>query len=165
MKLEQYTPEDHAIMIKMIADFWRIHDAFLNRELDISAYEAQSEKDLQQFNEGKNTLYLAKEAQEVIGFLVLEARGDEVCWINELYVQPEKRGQGYGTAMLEACKTLACQQGYEAISIDVVLRNEAAIRLYQRSGFDTLSLVTLRHDFHDSQRDRTVDLLDFHFKY
>lgn len=62
-------------------------------------------------------------------------------------------------------KDMILEEGYEALSIDVVPRNDDAIRLYQRLGFDALSILTLRQELKESHRDKECEILGFRFKY
>ena len=69
--------------------------------------------------------------------------GGEVCVIDELYVAAEARGQGHGTALMNA---LAAGQGPwpgapAAVSLEVRPDNTRARALYERLGFQGKNLV------------------------
>ena len=51
--------------------------------------------------------------------------------IDDLYILPEYRGRGIGTAMVEKC----CAETEKPVYLYVFRRNEGAVRLYQRLGF------------------------------
>ena len=51
--------------------------------------------------------------------------------LDDLYVLPEYRGQGIGTAVVEKC----CAETVKPVYLYVFRRNEGAVRLYQRLGF------------------------------
>lgn len=53
-----------------------------------------------------------------------------------LFVSPGARGQGVGTALLDAIEALATDRGYEAIRLDVITENTRARSLYERRGFE-----------------------------
>lgn len=57
------------------------------------------------------------------------------CHVSELYVAPDHRGNGIGTALLDACRTRGDDWGCETLSISVSVENDAARRLYEREGF------------------------------
>jgi ribosomal protein S18 acetylase RimI-like enzyme len=61
--------------------------------------------------------------------------GDRVGEIESLAVAPEARGEGVGTALLDAARELFREQGIEFWSVAVVEANEGAIKLYERAGF------------------------------
>jgi ribosomal protein S18 acetylase RimI-like enzyme len=78
--------------------------------------------------------------------LVAEAEGEAVanaqllCWrnraeIGSLVVSKPLRGQGIGTALIEALSHAAANLGAEQIEIGADTRNRQAIELYRRLGF------------------------------
>jgi len=63
--------------------------------------------------------------------------GGEICNIDEMYVRPERRGRGYGRALVEA---LAAGNSVwpshpAAIALEVSPTNERALALYSKLGF------------------------------
>jgi ribosomal protein S18 acetylase RimI-like enzyme len=57
------------------------------------------------------------------------------CWLAELYVAPQQRGQGLGRALLEAAVDHARQRGADRIELATGLDDTAARSLYERLGF------------------------------
>lgn len=57
-----------------------------------------------------------------------------------LGTRAELRGRGIGRALLEALIELAQEQGYEALSLSVE-RSNAALRLYERLGFQDVAIM------------------------
>ncbi len=53
-------------------------------------------------------------------------------------LMPDSRGMGIGTALLEALLRGLQERGAERVSLSVDPRNEAAKKLYQRFGFETV---------------------------
>ena len=51
-------------------------------------------------------------------------------------VVPSRRGHGVGDALLRALLETARADGYAALSLSVDAKNEGAIRLYERHGFE-----------------------------
>ncbi len=70
----------------------------------------------------------------VVGFgqLTLWPRGAE---ISDLAVSAPWRGQGVGTALIDRLIRVAREMHADAIEIGVALRNQDALRLYRRLGF------------------------------
>ncbi len=67
-----------------------------------------------------------------------------------IFVTPEARGQGVGTALLDAISKEAAARGYAEIRLDVIDSNPRARQLYERRGFvavQTVQLGPLRHIF------------------
>jgi ribosomal protein S18 acetylase RimI-like enzyme len=69
----------------------------------------------------------------------LELRVPGSFYINALATYPEYRGLGLGTKLLEAANTLASEAGCEILSLEVFDQNEAAVRLYERQGFQAVA--------------------------
>ena len=59
--------------------------------------------------------------------------GVEDCWLEDLYV--ESRGEGLGTALVEAALDVARERGCKRVELDVSDDNPRARALYERLGF------------------------------
>ena len=55
--------------------------------------------------------------------------------IENLYVQPEYRNRGVGTALLDAAERALAESGVDRIALEAMADNEAARRLYARRGY------------------------------
>ena len=67
-----------------------------------------------------------------------------------LFVTPPARGQGVGTALLDAIVQEARHRGYDEVRLDVVDTNDRARALYEREGFRAIkdiSIAPLHHLF------------------
>jgi ribosomal protein S18 acetylase RimI-like enzyme len=67
-----------------------------------------------------------------------------------IFVSPDARGQGVGTALLNAVADEAKSRGYDQVRLDVIDTNPRARALYEREGFTaikTTQLGPLRHIF------------------
>jgi ribosomal protein S18 acetylase RimI-like enzyme len=74
---------------------------------------------------------------EAVGFVfcVLGERGRKTAHVTDLYVRPEARGRGIGRAFFAELIEPARKAGLDHVSLEVVLRNTDARRLYERLGF------------------------------
>ena len=82
----------------------------------------------------------------------------------DLFVDKSRRGQGIGTSAIALAEQKAKEEpGVEAMVLQVVTRNEDALRLYHHWGYDTMSMVTLRKEFYENRRDRKADFLGMTF--
>lgn len=57
--------------------------------------------------------------------------------LDDLYILPKYRGRGIGTAVVEKC----CAETEKPVYLYVFRRNEGALRLYQRLGFEIVQEV------------------------
>lgn len=55
--------------------------------------------------------------------------------VRNLFVVPERRGEGIGRALLETAEAELTDLGVDVVSLDVLAANEAAQRFYRRRGY------------------------------
>ena len=87
------------------------------------------------------TLLVARE-EGVVGFVTVEresgtyAQDDTRGVVTNLYVRPEHRGDGVGSALLRAAEDRLRELGVDAVALEVMADNEAARRFYRRAGYE-----------------------------
>jgi ribosomal protein S18 acetylase RimI-like enzyme len=72
---------------------------------------------------------------EPVGFAFLGVRGPR-GWIGGTGVVPAARRRGIGDAVMRAVLDEAARLGLEEVSLEVLVQNEPALRLYERLGFE-----------------------------
>jgi ribosomal protein S18 acetylase RimI-like enzyme len=88
-----------------------------------------------------DTLLVAREA-DVVGFVTVEresgtyAQDDTRGVVTNLYVRPEYRGEGVGSALLGAAEDRLRELGVDTVALEVMADNEAARRFYRRAGYE-----------------------------
>jgi len=60
------------------------------------------------------------------------------AWLEELYVEPDYRGDGVGTELLLAAMERARRDGYLAVDLEIDAAHAAVERMYEREGFTRL---------------------------
>jgi ribosomal protein S18 acetylase RimI-like enzyme len=80
---------------------------------------------------------LAEDDGRAVGFIfcVLGDRGRKTAHVTDFYVRPEARDRGVGTQLLGALIDPARANGLDHVSLEVLVRNADARRLYERLGF------------------------------
>jgi len=75
---------------------------------------------------------IAEEEDRAVGFVfcVLGDRGRRTAHITDIYVRPEARNQGIGRELLKAIVEPARAAGLDHVSLEVLIRNSDARRLY-----------------------------------
>ncbi len=76
----------------------------------------------------------------VVGYVVLTLGfsieyGGRDGFMDELYVVPDARGRGVGTAAVRLVMDEARKLGFKALHLEVMPGNERALELYRRHGF------------------------------
>ncbi len=72
-----------------------------------------------------------------LGMVLLQRVGDE-AEILTLGIQPAYRGCGQGLAMLQALQRMLQHQAVACLFLEVDVENTAALRLYERAGFQNV---------------------------
>ncbi len=70
----------------------------------------------------------------VISFLWTLEHGGPAAWLDEVYVEPGRRGDGIGRKLVEAAMQVARDSGCIALDLEVDAGHEAAERLYRAHG-------------------------------
>jgi ribosomal protein S18 acetylase RimI-like enzyme len=80
---------------------------------------------------------IAELDERPVGFIfcVLGDRGRQTAHVTDIYVRPDVRGQGIGSALLAEVVEPAREAGLDHVSLEVLVRNSPARRLYERLGF------------------------------
>ena len=92
---------------------------------------------------GRGFVLLARENDRIIGVayvaMILSAEHcGPVGWLEELYVLPERRSRGVGTALLTAVLERAHASGVVAMDLEIDARHSRVESLYRRLGFRPL---------------------------
>ncbi len=93
--------------------------------------------------------------EEVVGYALLisfwsnEMNG-EIGMIDELYVKPKFRGQGFATQLIQALmnREITLSHPLAAIDLEVTPSNERAKKLYSNLGFKTAKNTHMRFRFY-----------------
>ena len=80
----------------------------------------------------KNSI-IAYEGGEAVGVAVLAARA-VTGWVPGLGVVPDRRGRGFGRRMMSALLERARASGLRRVTLEVIVRNATARRIYEELG-------------------------------
>jgi ribosomal protein S18 acetylase RimI-like enzyme len=64
--------------------------------------------------------------------------GTPICYLEELYVVPDRRGEGHGRALMEAAMAIARERGATSIELGTATDDRVARGLYESLGFTNL---------------------------
>jgi GNAT superfamily N-acetyltransferase len=102
--------------------------------------ERRAEVALRQAIESHDSVVLVAEAEgDLIGFItgyqdLHSVRFGYRAWVEDFAVDPERRSQGVGKALLDAAKAWACERGATHLELDSALARTDAHRFYEREG-------------------------------
>lgn len=97
---------------------------------------------LREYIEGAGAMWLAYQDHAVAGCVVLRplpSIGPRASEVKRLYVRPAYRGAGVAGALMDALEAHARAAGYDAIYLDSRPDFQAAIRFYERRGYEPVA--------------------------
>jgi len=98
---------------------------------------------------------VAHEGNEVVGmvsllFTISTAEGGPVCWLEDMVVRPDRRGDGLGSRLLRHAIDYARIHRFSRITLLTDKVNDGAIRFYERHGFVESAMTACRLDLKPS---------------
>jgi ribosomal protein S18 acetylase RimI-like enzyme len=73
-----------------------------------------------------------------------QVNGEQYAHIFLLYVKPEHRRQGIGSALMQRAQAWARARGHHRIGLQVFSHNQPALNLYRGLGFEARSLLLMK---------------------
>lgn len=163
MRLINYKSNYKEKLVEMIQKFFNEHRDMTKskKEFYINIKEAEESLDYWLKN---SEVYLIDNDDIIIGFTRLRYGGIKAAWLEDLYIENDFRGKGYGTLSIKLIDNMMKENDILAMFVDVIPRNPAAIKLYFNNGFDHLNMIQLRKNY-DSSLNKTdkVEVLGFEF--
>ena len=88
----------------------------------------------------ESVVFVALKGEAVVGFTQLYPLFSSVSarrlWVlSDLFITPEARGGGFGTALLEEARRFAAETGAKGLTLATAVDNLPAQRLYERMGW------------------------------
>jgi L-amino acid N-acyltransferase YncA len=163
MAIRSQTENDKEELIGLIGKF-RIRLAKLKgieKELDLK--DAQEELD---YYQRKNfPIFVAEDKEHnLIGYHVCRVE-DNVIWSESLYVAPEERRKGIGSALYEKGENLVKELGGETLYNWVHPNNGISISFLKKRGYDVLNLIELRRKRSDESFTQKITVGKDSFNY
>ncbi|MRH43274.1 GNAT family N-acetyltransferase [Aquibacillus halophilus] len=89
--------------------------------------------------EGSSTIFVAEENNELVGYLIAmggNAKRNKHSVYLVIGILSEYRGLGLGEKLFKQLQVWAMEHDIHRLELSVVNRNEAALKLYKKMGFD-----------------------------
>lgn len=159
VQLREYRNETD-IAADLIRQFWKAHNNYKQSQ-------EESLQDLKQWTDTGHKLFLICKDEAIVGFVHLGSRGGEPDWLEDIFVIPDYQNQGIGTFAIRMIEN-EVKKYSPSLYIEAAARNQRAIMLYRRLGYDCLNTITVRKDFNktdfDVVRSEKIYDLDFEIK-
>lgn len=136
MRIEPARPADREAVANLLAQQFRDHGIELGMERLSVAVEGL-------LSDSARGAVLVASDPEPVGVAVLAytwtlEHGGRVAWLDELFVVPERQGQGIGRALLLRAIEVARGSSCRAVELEVDSEHARAENLYLREGFFAL---------------------------
>ncbi|XMB86761.1 GNAT family N-acetyltransferase [Mycoplasmatota bacterium WC44] len=98
--------------------------------------------------------------EKEVGFIYYKTGGQDFAWLEDIFILEEYRGKGYGKKIVNKFFDVIKASGVVSCVVNVIPRNEAAIKFYISCGFDHLNMIELRVNFDKSfDKDDEIEVL------
>jgi ribosomal protein S18 acetylase RimI-like enzyme len=112
----------------------------LNEDLCFQSFDSEIDNPLYKYSAPTGALFIATYNATPVGCIALQPLLDAgTCEMKRLYVDPEYRKFGIGDALVKALIQEAKAMDYTLMKLDTLERLQAAIKLYQKFGFETVN--------------------------
>jgi GNAT superfamily N-acetyltransferase len=129
-------------------------ELLFSQEADFRPDREKQERGLRLIIESPSVgvILVARRAQQLVGmvsllFTISTAEGGSVCWLEDMVVHSDCRGDGLGSRLLQAAIEHARKHGFLRITLLTDRTNSGAQRFYARHGFTESAMTALRLGF------------------
>lgn len=134
--------EDRDALAGLIAEFQATMTRFLGRasELDLAA----ADQEIAGYDNLEYQVFVAiNDDGDLTGYITCHFEKGAL-WTESLYVRPEYRRQGVGSALFKAVELFALEQGEETVYHRVHPNNDRMINFLRKQGYDVLNMIEIR---------------------
>ncbi|MEN9975896.1 MAG: hypothetical protein RIR36_56 [Bacteroidota bacterium] len=126
--------------LESVKDLFKAYLHELNEDLCFQSFDSEIDNPLYKYSAPTGALFIATYNATPVGCIALQPLQDAgTCEMKRLYVDPEYRKFGIGDALVKALLQEAKTMDYILMKLDTLERLQAAIKLYQKFGFETVN--------------------------
>lgn len=163
INIKPINKEDYKLTAGMIMEFFNYHRKLTNAPREFWETEEEAFEDLKAWLK-EDEVYTIFLAENKVGFIHLRFGGQNVAWLEDIYVAEDYRGKGIGRRAIAEVDKLMEGRNIKSMFVDVIPRNINAMKLYRNCGFDHLNMIELRKNYdHNLDKNDHVEILGMDF--
>ena len=138
LDIQKVTTEGPAL--ESIKSLFKAYLTELNEDLCFQSFDSEIDNPLYKYSAPTGALFIAYYNAIPVGCIALQPLQEpQTCEMKRLYVDPEYRNLKIGDALVKALLQEAQSLGYTTMKLDTLERLQAAIQLYLKFGFETVT--------------------------
>jgi ribosomal protein S18 acetylase RimI-like enzyme len=138
LDIQKVTTEGPAL--ESIKSLFKAYLLELNEDLCFQSFDSEIDNPLYKYSAPTGALFIAYHNATPIGCIALQPLQDpQTCEMKRLYVAPQYRKMGAGDSLIKALLFEAQTLGYTTMKLDTLERLQAALKLYIKFGFETVT--------------------------
>lgn len=128
-----FSPDDPAI--KALRGFFQDYAAWMGVNLSFQSFGEEIATLPGRYSPPSGWLFVGELDGRPVGCVGLLAMADSMCEMKRMYVAPDARGNGVGTALAIAAICAAQEAGFRRLVLDAMPVMRIAVKLYRELGF------------------------------
>jgi ribosomal protein S18 acetylase RimI-like enzyme len=138
LDIQKVTTEGPAL--ESIKSLFKAYLGELNEDLCFQSFDSEIDNPLYKYSAPTGALFIAYYNAIPVGCIALQPLQEpQTCEMKRLYVDPEYRNLKIGDALVKTLLQEAQSLGYTTMKLDTLERLQAAIKLYLKFGFETVT--------------------------
>ena len=138
LDIQKVTKQGSAL--ESVKDLFKAYLEELNEDLCFQSFDSEIDNPLYKYSAPTGALFIATYHATPVGCIALQPLLEaHTCEMKRLYVVPEYRNLKIGDALVKSLLQEAQLLGYTTMKLDTLERLQAAIQLYQKFGFETVT--------------------------
>ncbi|MFX1457516.1 MAG: GNAT family N-acetyltransferase [Promethearchaeota archaeon] len=163
MKIRFQTENDKEQLISLIGNFRVSLGKLKGIEREVDLKSAQEELEYYQLKEFP--IFVAEnDDTRLIGYHVCRVE-ENVVWSESLFVVPDERRKGIGSALYEQGEILVKELGGDTLYNWVHPNNDISIHFLKKRGYDVLNLIEIRRKRPDEKFTQKITVGNHEFNY
>ena len=138
LDIQKVTTEGPAL--ESIKSLFKAYLGELNEDLCFQSFDTEIDNPLYKYSAPTGALFIAYYNAIPVGCIALQPLQEaHTCEMKRLYVEPQYRNLKIGDALVRALLQEAKTLGYTTMKLDTLERLQAALKLYLKYGFETVT--------------------------